>query len=269
MSSQPPQFRVGQLIPLRFKDRDLTAIVIDPDGLGEGKPSIGMGFRGMDRHTNVPVNTLSQRVIQKDGFRYLELPSGRAFRVFQISGEDGNDYEAIEASDWVALASDWAKEPGKLRKPARDGLIDFLAWFAAEGIYAQAYTFLKRTYTRDDDEALRQWLMSRETGKSYRKDWSWEVKGKDPRGRYGYWTNYVYQGLFNMTAEEMKEFWERPVSGSARIARNYIPQAIGLEAVAYCEKMVSQIDLPDLYNAHDEAIRLTRIKYAKYFPAGQ
>lgn len=269
MSNQNPQFRVGQLIPLRFKDRDLTAIVIDPNGLGEGKPTIGMGFRGMDRHTSVPAQTFVDRVSEIEGVRYIELPSGSRFRVSEILGEDGNTYQVIEASDWVALASDWAKEPGKLRKPARDGLIDFLAWFAAEGIYAQAYTFLKRTYTRQDDEALRQWLLSREIGKSYRKDWSWEVKGKDPQGRYGYWTNYVYQGLFNMTAAEMKEFWEAPVSGSPKIARNYIPQAIGLEAVGYCEKMVAQVDFDDLYEAHEEAIRLTKLKYAKYFPAGQ
>lgn len=259
------QFRKGQIIPLFFKDRKLLAVVIDPNGLGENRPTIGMGFRGMDRHTNVPVATLSQRVIQKEGVRYLEVPSGKTFRVFQISGEDGNSYEAIEASDWVELARDWAKEPGKLRKPARDGLIDFLAWFAAEGIYAQAYTFLKRTYTRQDDEVLRQWLMSRELGKTHRKDWSWEVKGKDPDGRYGYWTNYVYQGLFGMTAAQMKEAWEVPIAGDRRIARNYIPQAIGLEAVAYCEKMVSQLDLDDLYEAHEEAIRLSKVKFAKYF----
>ena len=104
-------------------------------------------------------------------------------------------------------------------------------------------------------------------GKSYRKDWSWEVKEKDPRGRYGYWTNYVYQGLFNMDAAEMKEAWERPVSGNPKIARNYIPQAIGIEAVAYCEKMVAQVDFDDLYAANDEAIRLTRKKFAMYFPA--
>ncbi len=260
------QFRVGQLIPLRFKDRDLTAIVIDPNGLGDDKPTIGLGFRGMDRHVGVPQQTLTDRVTEIEGVKYLKLPSGSTFRVTEIPGEDGNNYNAVEAADWVELARDWAKNPGKLRKPARDGLIDFLAWFAVEGIYAQAYTFLKRTYTRDDDEVLRQWLMSREVGKAYRKDWGWEVKAKDPRGRYGYWTNYVYRGLFGMDATEMKNEWEKPVSGSARIARNYIPQAIGLDAVAYCEKMVSQLDLDDLYQAHDEAIRLAKRKYAKYFP---
>jgi pantothenate kinase-related protein Tda10 len=42
-------------------------------------------------------------------------------------------------------------------------------------------------------------------------------------------------------------------------------EAIGLEAVAYCEKMVSQLDLDDLYEAHEEAIRLSKNKFAKYF----
>jgi hypothetical protein len=60
--------------------------------------------------------------------------------------DDGNEYLLLEASDWVELARDWAKNPGKLRKPAREGLIDFLAWFAVEGLYAQAYTILKRAY---------------------------------------------------------------------------------------------------------------------------
>ena len=80
--------------------------------------------------------------------------------------------------------------------------------------------------------------MTRKAGKSYRKDWTWEVRGKDPEGRYSYWTNYVYLGLFGMTAAQMKETWEAPIAGSRRIARNYIPQAIGLEAVAYREKVV-------------------------------
>lgn len=263
-----PQFRAGQIIPLRYKSRELRAIIIDPNGLGEGRPTIGLGFRGMDRHIGIPRQTLSDRVSEIDGVKCLKLPSGNTFGVSEIDGEDGNRYLLVEAADWVALARDWAKNPGKLRKPARDGLIDFLAWFAAEGLYAQAYTILKRVYTREDNEVLYQWLVSREAGKPYRVDWSWEIKGKDPRGRYGYWTNYVYRGLFGMDAAEMKATWEAPVHGSGRIARNYIPQAVGLEAVAYCEKIVAQLDLDDIELAHDEAIRLARIKYAKYLPAG-
>ena len=261
-----PEYRAGQIIPLRYKSREIQAIIIDPQGLGPDKPSLGMGFRGMDRHTNVPSNTLTQRVIQNEEGTYLKLPSGELFRVIQISGEDGNSYQVIEASDWVALARDWAKNPGKLRKPARDGLIDFLAWFAAEGIYAQAYTMLKRVYTREDSQRVQTWIMSREAGKPARAEWGWEVQEKDSRGRYGYWTNYVYRGLFGMDAAAMKETWANPVHGDSRIARNYVPESVGLEAIAYCEKMVGLLDLDDIEQAHDEAIRLTQIKFAKHFP---
>ena len=135
-----PSFRVGQIIPLRYKSRELRAVIIDPDGLGEGKPTIGLGFRGMDRYIGVPQQTLTDRVTEIEGAKYLKLPSGNTFGVTEINAEDGNRYLLVEASEWVALARDWAINPGKLRKPAREGLIDFLAWFAAEGVYAQAYT---------------------------------------------------------------------------------------------------------------------------------
>ena len=259
-----PEFRAGQIVPLRFRHRQLSVVVMDPDGLGPGKPTIGMGFRAMERHTNVPAKTISSRVLRIEGGSVLELPSGLRFGVLRIEAEDGNTYQVIEASDWVELAKDWAQNPGKLRKPARDGLIEFLAWFAAEGIYAQAYTFLKQTYTEEDNQSLYQWRVSREAGKPYRQDWSWEVKEKDTRGRYGYWTNYVYRGLFGMDAAEMKEVWETPVSGSAKVARNYIPESIGLKAVAYCENLVAILDMDDIEDAHDEAIRLTQKKFKKH-----
>ena len=263
MNSAP--IKSGQLIPLRYQNRDLKALVIDPNGLGHSKPSIGLGIRGMDRLIGIPRNTLSNRVSQIEGGHQLKLPSGNTFRVSQILAEDGNQYLLIEASDWVAIAKDWAKEPGKLRKTARDGLIDFLGWFAAQGIYAQAYAFLKTVYSEEDSRVIQNWLLSREAGKPYRIEWGFEITDKDPRKRYGFWTNYVYQGLFGMNAAEMKEFWEAPVKGSSRIARNYIPESEGLEAVAYCEKMVALFDLDDVQEAHDEAIRLTKIKFKYLF----
>jgi hypothetical protein len=263
-----PEYRAGQIIPLRYKSQEVQVIIIDPNGLGPDKPSIGLGLRGMDRHIGIPRQTLSDRVSEIEGVKYLKLPSGNAFRVSEIDAEDGNNYLLVEASDWVALALDWAKNPGKLRKPARDGLIDFLGWFAAEGIYAQAYTVLKRAYTYEDDQRVQNWIMSRETGKPARAEWSWEVQEKDSQGRYGYWTNYVYQGLFGMNATQMKEVWENPVHGDARIARNYVPESVGLEAIAYCEKMVAHLDLNDIEQAHDLAIQATRIKFAKHFPMG-
>lgn len=92
-----------------------------------------------------------------------------------------------------------------------------------------------------------------------------EINDKDPQKRFGRWTNYVYRGLFGMDAAEMKEAWQSPVHGSSRIARNYIPESIGLEAVAYCEKMVALLDFDDMQEAHDEAIRLTKIKFKDTF----
>jgi hypothetical protein len=217
----------GQVIPIKFKDREFRAVVIDPDGFGHNRPTIGVGYRAMSRHTDVPVNTLIQRVVEipdeegdpnKAG-KFLKLPSGKLFRVIQILGNDGNTYQVIEAADWVDLASDWAKYPGKLRAKARNGLIDFLAWFAAEGLYAEAYTFLKQTYTREDSERIQQWLVARQAGKPARKDWAYVIaeQGGSSPFKFGKWTNYVYRGLFGMDAAEMKKIWEAPVSGSRHV----------------------------------------------------
>ncbi|MEY3298634.1 MAG: hypothetical protein RLZZ597_1894 [Cyanobacteriota bacterium] len=82
-----PDFRAGQIIPLRYKSREIQVIIIDPNGLGPDKPSIGLGLRGMDRHIGIPRQTLSDRVSE-------------------IDAEDGNRYLLVEASDWVALAQD-------------------------------------------------------------------------------------------------------------------------------------------------------------------
>lgn len=270
----------GQLLPLSFLGRDFTVVVIDPDGLGPGKPTVGIGLRGMSRHTNMPVSTLVRRVIEvaaddaeealaeppkerlADG-KYLKLPSGKLFKVTPIEANDGNTYQVIEAADWVELSKEWAKKPGRLGTETKNGLIDFLAWFAAEGFYAAAYTVLKRTYTYEDSQRIQQWLVSREAGKPARKDWAWAIseQGGNSPFKYGKWTNYVYKGLFGMDAAEMKQAWEAPMSGSRHVARNYIPESVGLEMVRFCEKMVAVMELEDLERAHDEAIRLTQIKF--------
>ncbi|MGB5917382.1 MAG: hypothetical protein WBG63_21135, partial [Phormidesmis sp.] len=76
-----------------------------------------------------------------------------------------------------------------------------------------------------------------------------------------------YKGLFGMSAAEMKLAWEAPMSGSKHIARNYIPESVGLEMVRFCEKMVAVMELDDLERAHDEAIRLTQIKFQQKMDA--
>ena len=252
----------GQVVPIKFKDRDFRAVIIDPDGLGPDRPTIGVGYRTMSRHTNVPLSTFVKRVIHNEGGSHLKLPSGKLFRVIQIEANDNNIYNVIEVSDWVDLVSDWLKNPGRLGPKARNGLIDFLAWYAAEGLYAAAYTFLKQTYTREDSERIQQWLVARQAGKPARKDWAYAVaeQGGNSPYKFGKWTNYVYRGLFGMDASEIKQIWEAPVSGSRHIARNYIPEALGLEMVEYCEKLVAVFELDDLEQAHDEAIRMTQMK---------
>ena len=69
------------------------------------------------------------------------------------------------------------------------------------------------------------------------------------------WTNKVYQDLFGMPAKEMKEVWKL-MAGDKKVARNYIPEAIGLDAVRYCEDMVVRMFVDDLIEAHDLAISI-------------
>jgi hypothetical protein len=95
----------GQLIPINFKGRTFDAVVIDPSGLGEGRPTIGIGYRGMSRHTEVPVQTFVDRVSEIEGVNVLKLPFGRTFKVSGIAANDGNVYRVIEATDWVDLVN--------------------------------------------------------------------------------------------------------------------------------------------------------------------
>ena len=44
----------------------------------------------------------------------LKTPSGKAYSVSRIIGEDNNEYVVLEVSDWVALAIDVLKKPGKV-----------------------------------------------------------------------------------------------------------------------------------------------------------
>jgi hypothetical protein len=77
---------------------------------------------------------------------------------------------------------------------------------------------------------------------------------------YANWTDYVYQGLFGMKKRQMVEAWEL-VEGSRAIGRNYIPEAEGLEAVAYCETQVIELFHQDLRQAHDDAVSFAKKKF--------
>ena len=253
----------GQLITLTFEGKEFEVIVIDPNGLGKGQPSVGFGFRMMDRHGGLPNNTSSQWLegAPNTPDECLRLPSGKAFRALRILGEGNSEYVVLEVSDWVVLASDVLKKPGRVSKATQHKLIDFLTWFAVKGFYAEAYTSLKGSYTAKDNRATTKWLEMRQTGKVERKLYTdlLQLQGCQSSD-YAYWTDHVYIGLFGMRAKNMKEVWAL-MDGNEAIARNHIPESQGLEAVRYCEDMVVRLFVDDLEQAHDDAINYSRRKF--------
>lgn len=254
----------GQLITLEFEDREFEAIVIDPNGLGNNQPSVGFGFAMMERYGGLPNNTSSQWLQGSPNTQEecLKAPSGKTFRVLRILGEDNNQYVVLEVSDWVSLAADVLKTKGKLKKSTLDKLIDFLTWFAVKGFYAEAYAQLKGAYTEADSRAVSAWMKARLEGIARRNNYTkfLQQKGCEEWYEYANWTDYVYSGLFGMKKKEMVEVWDL-VEGNKNIGRNYIPQAEGLDAVAYCEKQVIELFHSDLEQAHNDAIAFAKKKF--------
>jgi hypothetical protein len=251
----------GSLITLAYEGKEFEVIVIDPNGLGDGQPSVGFGFRMAERYAGIPQPTLSGWVIEKEALKALQPPSGKTFRVIDILAVDGNTYSVVEASDWFSIAVDLLVNPGKTGKGLRAKLGDFISWFAVKGFYAEAYVAFKGVYTAKDSRATTQWLESRQLGIPVRKFYTDLLQSEGCQTfDYANWTNHIYQGLFGMPAAEMKKVWEL-MDGDPKIARNYIPKAEGLDAVRYCEDIVVRVFVDDLAEAHDLAISLTKRKY--------
>jgi hypothetical protein len=255
------RIETGSLTKVAYEGREFDVIVINPNGLGKGQPSVGFGYRMAERNAGVPESTIRSWVREKPDGEELELPSGKTFRVREIAGVDGNNYKVVEASDWFAIAIDLLVNPGKTGKGLRAKLGDFISWFAVKGFYAESYVALKGVYTEKDSRATTAWLEARQLGVPVRKGYTDLLQSQGCQTYdYANWTNYIYQGLFEMPAKEMKEVWEL-MDGSARIARNYIPKAEGLDAVRFCEDMVVRMFVEDLEEAHEAAVNLTRRKY--------
>lgn len=254
----------GQLIELPYEGKVFDVIVIDPDGLGKNQPSVGFGFNMMERHGGLPNSTSDNWLegVPNASDECLKVPSGNRFRVSRIWGEDNNEYVVLEVSEWVALAADVLKKPGKVKKPTLNSLIDFLSWFAVKGFYADAYTVLKGTYTEADSRAVSVWMQARLSGISKRNKYTsfLQCNGCEEWYDYANWTDYVYMGLFGMKKKQMVEVWDL-VEGSNDIGRNHIPEAEGLEAVAYCETQVIELFHKDLRQAHDDAISFAKKKF--------
>lgn len=251
----------GDRITLNYEGRDFDVIVIDPDGLGPAQPSVGFGFRMAEKYVGPPQSTLSDWVTGSGEVRSLKLPSGKLLRVTDLIASDGNEYSVVEASDWFILAIDLLINPGRTGKGIRAKLGDFLTWFAVKGFYAETYVALKGVYTAKDSRATTQWLEARQLGVPVRKLYTDLLQSEGCQGfEFANWTNCIYKGLFGMPAREMKEQWEL-MAGNKQVARNYIPEALGLDAVRYCEDMVVRMFIDDLTEAHDSAISLTKRKY--------
>jgi hypothetical protein len=255
------QVQVGDRISVNYHDKSFDVIVIDPNGLGEGQPSVGFGFRMMEKYAGIPQPTLSCWVIEKEGLTLLKLPSDKAFRVIDILGNDNNYYKVVEATDWFDLCFDLIENPGRTSKNLKTKLLAFIRWFTIKGFYAEAYTALKGVYTDKDSRATTRWLNSRQSGKLVRKQYTDLLQSQGCRDYdYAMWTDIVYEGLFGKNARQMKRIWEC-VDGNRMIARNYIPESTGLEAVQFCENLVVQNFVDDLEEAHSIAIRLAQKKY--------
>jgi hypothetical protein len=256
-----PKLKSGDRITVSYEGRDFEVIVIDPNGLGEGQPSVGFGFRMGEKYAGVPQSTLTDWVTDIDGSTVLKLPSSKTLRVTDINGSDGNLYRVVEASEWFTLAVDLLINPGRTGKGMRTKLGDFIAWFAVKGFYAESYVSLKGVYTERDSRATTAWLEARQLGKVARRLYTDLLQSQGCKDyEFAHWTDHVYMGLFGMRAKEMKEIWDL-MDGNPAIARNYIPKAEGLDAVRYCEDMVVRMFVDDLAEAHDMSINLTKRKF--------
>ena len=253
--------KTGDLITVVYEDREFEAIVIDPDGLGPGLPTVGFGFRQASKHLGIPQQTLTSRVTELEGIEHLKNPSGKTFRVTELLGEDHNTYKVIEVSLWFDLALDTLINPGQTRKPTKENIGAFIGWFAIKGFYAETFAAFKGTYSQKDSRATTRWLRQRESGKPIRKTYTDLLSDLNVHNTtYGKLTNQIYKGLFGIEAVEMKQQWLL-MAGDPKIARNYINEEDGIAAVKFCENMVVQMYVDDLKEAHREAIALTVRKF--------
>ena len=139
-------------------------------------------------------------------------------------------------------------------------VVDFLTWFAVDAFYAQAYAISGLVYGDSTRRSLQKWKQERLIGIPLRKDYASYLVDQGEYRTIGKWTNIVYQGLFNHNAKQMRNIWETQ-AGRKKIARNNIPESIGLQAVAYCEKLVVSLDLEEVMESHQEAIALAKRKF--------
>lgn len=257
------KIKKGQLIKLRYEGREFEVIVIDPNGMGNGQPTVGFGFGLMERYSGLPDSTINGWLqgLPENDFECLKVPSGNTYRVSRIAGVDGNEYVVLEVRDWFDLAFDVLEKPGRVSRSVKAKLLQFVKWFAIKGFYADAYTVLKGAYTAKDSRVLSDWMMVRLAGVIKRNKYTDFLQSQGCEGYdYAYWTNHVYYELFSMDARQMKLMWKL-IEGDRSIGRNYISEVEGLKAVAYCENQVVELFVDNLEQAHKDAISFTQRKF--------
>ena len=129
-----------------------------------------------------------------------------------------------------------------------------------QGILRQSYVVLKGVYNAKSSKATTRWLIRRESGKVARRTYDLFNELNVHQTAYGKYTNRVYEGLFGLSAAEMRQEWDT-MAGASIIARNHISEEEGLEAVKFCEDMVVRMYVDNLDEAHEDAIRLTIRKF--------
>jgi len=136
----------GQKIVLDFQGDDLEAIIIDPNGVGKGQPSVGLDLRTMVQHGLLPQMTLSDWIesVNKD---WIKLPSGNTLKVHRL---DIDEVFVVEICAWIMLS---------VNSPLDD--IDFPRTPAIHGFYADAYAISKGEFTKEDSKAIEKWVSSR------------------------------------------------------------------------------------------------------------
>lgn len=268
----------GQLIELSYQGRAIEAIIINPHAFGKNSPSIGLGYRMQERCAGISHATISNWVkfteeedSVDDGneIQYLRLPkSKKQYPIYNLVGETKRNYKVnykvIEVKDFIDFCLDILAYE-RVGYSTKEKLKEFLAWFTFEGFYAQAYTVIKGAYYKSDSEELQKWLLSRLANKAERKPYARFIV--DLRENPAFWTNYTYIHLFGKIAQEMREHW-KTVDGLAHIARNHIPQAVGLEAVGYVERMVCLLYTGNLQESHDLAIKTALLRFELPKPEG-
>lgn len=305
------ELQVGQRVNLNYKGRKFEAVIINPHAFGKNKPSMGVNFRMAGEHSGISSskltgwthNTLNRNpddFSETDIVRYLELPvskkrgskkrgSKNRFTIhylpfdendrklgydnLTIKRDQNHAQNVIEVSEFIDLCFEvLSNEDIELAAEKKEQIADFLKWFAIEGFYAQAYSIIRGAYTKADSEELHQWLEARLRNKSERLPYARFIA--ETRETPAFWTDYTYLNLFGKIASEMRKEWAT-IEGTPSIARNHIPEALGLEVVGYVERMMTEFYVDptpgqqvydNLRKAHDQAIEIAQRKFKLPIP---